>query len=247
MRMCGRYALKADPKVLATELGITQATLDDGMLATPAATLSPIDLMAPLAFAANYNIAPTHLVPAVVERENAVTLTLLRWGLIPSWAKDDSAAASMINARAETVETKPSYRSAVAKRRALVPADGWYEWHREGTGSATKKQPYYFSRLDEKLLTFAAIFERWSPPDADPVWSVSLLTTQADPELAHVHDRMPVLVPASRRREWIAAGRVDVASFVDQAVPASELALWPVDTAVGNIRNNRPSLLEAIS
>lgn len=241
--MCGRYALKADPKVLAMEFNVAQASVSDGVLASLEIPPTPVTALPTDAFTPNYNVAPTHHIAAVAAHTGGNVLAAFSWGLVPSWAKDPSMGTRMINARAETVTEKPSYRTAVAKRRCLVPADGWYEWQR----TATSKQPYYFSYEDGSLLAFAAIYERWQSHDGKPLWSTSILTTEALPEMAYVHDRMPLLVPAHLRQTWLAPGPVPVDEFIEAGRAPGQLALWPVDKAVGNVRNNREALTDEVA
>lgn len=233
--------MKADPKVLAMEFNVAQASLEDGALATLESAPVPVTGMTSDAFAPNFNVAPTHLIPAVAQLDGRNTLAGFSWGLVPSWAKDASVGARMINARAETVAEKPSYRKAVAVRRCLVPADGWYEWLRLDSG----KQPYFFSNPDGSLLGFAAIYERWQEPAGGTLWSASILTTQATPDIAHIHDRMPLLVAPHLRSAWLEPGMVDVSEFT-AAAEVEHVQFWPVTTAVGSVRNNRPELLDPV-
>ena len=178
--MCGRYAASANPDELVEEYRIDEVTDDGRQACTP-----------------RYNIAPTDTVPAVVERAGEAgvlrKLVGLRWGLVPSWSKDPSGAARMINARVETVTEKPAYRKAMAARRCLLPALGYYEWRPESVDGKTVKQPYFLRPADGTPVHMAGIYEFWKGPDG---WmaSVSIITTSATDELGWVHDRMPMTV-----------------------------------------------------
>src|SRR6476469_2163807 len=148
-----------------------------------------------------YNIAPTQPVPAILVSEEPAERELrqLRWGLIPSWAKDSSMAARMINARAETVAEKPAFRTAFRQRRCLIVADGFYEWQR----LERKKQPFYYRLQDQQPFAFAGLWEHWQSPEGDPIDSCTILTTQANELLAQIHDRMPVILPPDRYDLWL--------------------------------------------
>jgi putative SOS response-associated peptidase YedK len=203
--------------------------------------------------APDFNVAPTkelYLV-AAGEREGALVrrMEIARWGLIPSWAKESSIGAKLTNARVETISEKPSFRSAFAKRRCLIPADGYYEWYRPEKGA---KQPFYIHRADGCSLAMAGLYEWWrdpANPDAEPRLTCTVITTAATPELAVIHDRMPVMIEQADWAEWL-----------DPLVPGKELpppmleaefhislVADPVSVAVGNVRNNGPSLITPIA
>jgi putative SOS response-associated peptidase YedK len=200
----------------------------------------------------DYNVAPTKPVPVVVHRSRpgdragpAVRhLRTARWGLVPSWAHDATGAARRINARAETVATLPAFRLALARRRCLVPADGWYEWARREDGG---RQPYYLNPRDGSGLAFAGLYEFWSGP-AGKVTSCAIVTTAAVGELAAVHDRMPLLLPRSAWSAWLDPGEPDPAGLL--APPADDVVarieLRPVASAVGNVANAGPELVAPV-
>ena len=229
----------------------------------------------------DYNVAPTKRIYAVIEREpksaeaSAGTsgrepkpaeasagsaehepereLTLLRWGLVPSWAKDTSVGSRMINARSETVAVKPSFRAAFAKRRCLIPADGYYEWVTEGKA----KKPFYIYRADGGILAFAGIYELWRnslvPDDHEDAWywSASIITTQATDEIGRIHDRTPMTIASDSWADWLDPANRDKESLLATMRPAmhsgaSGLASYPVSTAVNSVRNNGPSLIEPL-
>ena len=245
--MCGRYASSRKPDDLAEEFEIDRARLSE----TVVAPLPP-----------DYNVAPTKQVYAVVdrpERDGSAAerqLRVLRWGLVPFWAKDPSIGNRMINARMETVTEKPAFRAAFAKRRCLLPADGYYEWY--ATEQRTKagkplKQPFYIRPADGSVMAMAGLYEIWKDPtreDDDPErfrWTCTVLTTTAEDAVGHIHDRMPLLVESERRAEWLDPG-VDVERARGLLVPAApgRLEAFPVSTQVNNVRNNGPELTEPL-
>ena len=259
MSMCGRYAA-ATPVSKLVE--IFNAELDPRLAQGQAGPGGLAEWTHP-----RWNIAPTDQVAAVIERERdddvKRLLVGLHWGLVPSWAQDRSGAARLINARAETVASKPSFRKAFAARRCLIPADGYYEWQQlaEPGGikrSHPRKQPYFIypasNEPESDIMAMAGIYEYWHDPlalDGTDPWlvSCSILTTSASDDLGIVHDRMPVQV---RRENW--------AAWLDPAMTNPELArelMWfpepgamharQVSTAVNSVRNDGPGLIEAIS
>ncbi len=248
--MCGRYASSRSPDDLAEEFDIVDPRLDKEL---------PPD----------YNVAPTKEVYAVLDRlprsednqtpdvEPVRQLRILKWGLVPFWAKDPSIGSRMINARMETVAEKPAFRRAFAGRRCLLPADGYFEWYEtQQTGKSGKplKQPFFIKPKDGSVLAMAGLYEIWKDPtrdDDDPErfrWTCTVLTTEATDEVGRIHDRMPLLVTPDRRDAWL-----DPQTPKDQLpallVPAQQggLEAFPVSTAVGNVRNNGPELVDPIS
>ena len=187
-----------------------------------------------------WNIAPTDPVHAVLERDGTRQLRVLRWGLVPSWSKDAKGAARMINARRETVDSKPAFRAAYQRRRCLLPADGYYEWRRDGA----HKQPYYLTTRDGSPLAMAGLYEVWAPPEGERLWTCTVLTTDAPDELGHIHDRTPLLVPPADWARWLDP-EVDNPGQ-ELLVPGTPgvLDAWPVSPAVGNVRNDGAQLIE---
>ncbi|OKI68859.1 SOS response-associated peptidase [Micromonospora sp. CB01531] len=188
----------------------------------------------------DFNVAPTDPVPLIrLTPEGHRVLSVGRWGLIPHWSRTAAGAARMINARAETVATSRAYAPSFARRRCLVPADGWYEWVREPGG---RRQPYYMTPADGSVLAFAGIWSVWESAGRD-LLTFSVLTTAAVGELAEVHDRMPLLLPRERWASWLAPGGETGALL---APPAPEwlagLEVRPVSPAVGDVRNDGPEL-----
>ena len=241
--MCGRYASSRSPDDLVEEFEVVSDR-----------TAAPL--------AADYNVAPTKEVYAVVERPPSKDspepperqLRVLTWGLVPSWAKDPSIGTRMINARMETVAEKPAYKRAFAARRCLLPADGYYEWY--PTSQTTKsgkpvKQPFFIRPGDGSVLAMAGLYEIWRDPtraEDDPErfrWTCTVLTTEAEDSLGHIHDRMPLMVERDRWAQWLDPRVGGELSLLVPAAPGS-LEAYPVSTAVGNVRNNGPELVEPL-
>jgi putative SOS response-associated peptidase YedK len=185
-----------------------------------------------------YNVAPTQPIPVIRQhpKEPIRQLSLMRWGLIPSWAKDSSVAASMINARAETVSTKPAFRDAMKSRRCLIPADGFYEWVRTGK----TKQPYCFEVNEGELFAFAGIWERWKDPSGQWVKSCSILTTTPNAVTSAIHDRMPVILDPHSYDLWLDPGmrNVGAASELLKPCDAKLMRCFPVSTRLNSVSND---------
>ncbi|MFB9312499.1 SOS response-associated peptidase [Nocardioides plantarum] len=251
--MCGRYASSRRPDDLVDEFDVAESRVEEA--------LEP-----------DYNVAPTKDVYAVLERppsardESAAErgpdaephrqLRVLRWGLVPSWAKDPSIGSRMINARMETVAAKPAFRRAFAKRRCLLPADGYFEWYETEAVTARGKpvkQPYFIRPRDGGTLAMAGLYEIWRDPTRDEDdpdrfrWTCTVITTDAADDLGRIHDRMPLMVEPDRWGSWLDP-RTDHDDLLDLLVPASpgRLEAYPVSTAVGNVRNNGPQLLDPL-
>jgi putative SOS response-associated peptidase YedK len=185
-----------------------------------------------------YNIAPTQPVPVIRQNpeEPVRELSLMRWGLIPSWAKDPSGSASMINVRAETASTKPAFRDALKFRRCLIPADGFYEWKRDGK----TKQPYCFEVNEGKLFAFAGIWETWKDPSRRIVETCSILTTTPNAVTSTVHDRMPVILDPDCYDLWLDPGMTDTdaASDMLERYDARLMRCYPVSSRVNHVAND---------
>jgi putative SOS response-associated peptidase YedK len=199
----------------------------------------------------SYNVAPTNDVYVVTEDGGTRRLDAYHWGLVPFWAKSPAAGSKMINARAETIAEKNAYRRPFAKRRCIIPADGFYEWKKVPGQKA--KQPYFITRRDEEPLAFAGIWEIWRGPDKakekdapEQLRSCTIITTSANETMAPIHDRMPVILPASKWDEWLDPGNDDTAALGELLVPAPPtlLRLQPVSTEVNNVRNKGAQLIE---
>ena len=192
----------------------------------------------------SWNVAPTQSVSLVAETvvDGAVVrqLRTARWGLVASWAKS-VAGPPLVNARAETLTVKASFRAAARRRRAIVPANGYYEW--------LDKTPYYLAPADGGLLGFAGVYEWWHAPDDSWLCSVAVVTRPASDALGHVHDRMPVVVPPDLRDAWLdpaLTGAADVDALL-AAIPVPELVPRQVGPAVGSVRNNGPELIAELT
>ena len=185
-----------------------------------------------------YNIAPTQPIPVIRQnpKEPRRELSLMRWGLIPSWARDSSVAASMINVRSETASTKPAFRDALKSRRCLIPADGFYEWMRTGK----TKQPYCFEVNEGALFAFAGLWDRWRDRGGNAVETCSILTTVPNAVASAVHDRMPVILDPDVYDLWLDPGMWDVDAASDLLKPydARRLRSYPVSSRVNSVAND---------
>jgi putative SOS response-associated peptidase YedK len=253
--MCGRYASARKRQDLLEEFRIDRDRVTGD--------LEP-----------DYNVAPTKPVYAVLTRDQrhddgggpggggpggpagvARELRVVRWGLVPIWAKDPSIGSRMINARVETVDAKPAFRRAFAKRRCLLPADGFYEWLQVTGPGKPRKQPYYIHRADGGVLAFAGLYELWrdkSVPEDHPqawLWTAVIITTSAPDELGRIHDRMPMVIDPARWEDWLDPAGADAAHVRGLLAPAaaSGLASYPVGTAVNYVKNNGPGLIEPLA
>ncbi len=225
--MCGRYVMTEDPDSLGQLLAVPP---DDQTLQTFAAQT-------------HYNICPGQSILAFRDlpgRQGA----LLHWGLVPSWSKDRKNAYRMINARSETVFDKPSFRRPVRGQRCVVPATGFYEWHRAREPS----QPYFILYTDRTPMLFAAIWDRWTSGPGEDLESVALLTTAASGAVRDIHDRMPVLLQPREIDLWLdSRSSEETLRSLLSSRPAPAIALRPVSRAVNTPRNDGPELIEAVA
>ncbi len=259
--MCGRYASSRQPEDLVEEFEITLRPVG-----RPVGRLADAGELPHLP--ADYNVAPTKEVYAVLERpprgddgerldDPERQLRVLTWGLIPFWAKDPGVASRMINARVETVADKPAYRRPFERRRCLLPADGYYEWYAttEKTAKARqRKQPFFIRPSDGGVLAMAGLYEIWRDPtkgDDDPGrfrWTCTVLTTSAEDSLGHIHDRMPLMLERDRYDEWLDPRTNDRDTLLGLLTPAApgRLEAYPVASLVSNVKNNGPELIEPL-
>jgi putative SOS response-associated peptidase YedK len=189
-----------------------------------------------------FNIAPTQTIPVVrTGKEAERECSMVRWGLVPSWAKDEKMGARMINARGETVAEKPSFRSAVKSRRCLIPADGFYEWVQTGDG----KQPHFIHFSDARPFAFAGLWERWHKGQGDPLDTCTIITTTPNDLIADLHDRMPVILPQDLYDEWLepVAMTRERLQEVLAPHPAEGMEAYPVSTYVNKPVNNGPECI----
>ena len=204
---------------------------------------------------ADYNVAPTKRIYTVLEHQDERELRLVRWGLVPFWAKDVKGGSRLINARAETVAVKPAFRAAFSKRRCLIPADGYYEWQTEPDSKA--KQPFYIYRTDGGILAFAGLYELWKNPEVPEdhedawYWSATIITTDATDEIGKIHDRTPMVVAPDNWAEWLDPANKQKDHLLTAMHPAVSsgaggLSFRPVSTEVNSVRNNGPALIDKV-
>src|SRR4051794_309785 len=209
------------------------------LAATPAQLKKQFKLDNVPALTPRYNIAPTQTTPIVVAVGKGRGLHMVRWDLVPSWSRDLSLGARMINARAETLEEKTSYRVALQSRRCLVPASGFYEWQAQGA----KKQPYKIELRRGGLMAFAGLWEKWEPENGEPVESFTIITTEASKLVREVHDRMPVIIPPAEYQLWLTTSPSTAKKLL---VPDTRgLALTPVRERVNSVQNDDAGLITA--
>ena len=226
--MCGRLVSTTPASVIADHFDAT----------------APVHELTP-----DHNLAPTRDLYVVGQGSEGRAMRVMHWGLVPPWAKDVSGASRLINARAETVAEKPSFRSAFRHRRCIIPVDGFYEW--TTTPGALRRQPMFISAADGEMLAFAGLHEFWRTPEADAgdpgLHSCCIITCAANAFIGAIHDRMPVILPRSAWSSWLdpTRGPKDLQALL---VPASEelLVMHPVSTEVNSARNNGPHLLERV-
>ena len=222
--MCGRFARRSTQEVLADWFGVELEEMPW--------------------FAPSYNAAPQSTQPVVrLNRDTGkCEFALMRWGLVPYWAKDAKIGYTTINARAEEVVTKPLYREAFKRRRCLIPADAFYEWQQTG---AKAKQPFAFAMAGGEPYAFAGLWERWKPREGDPLGTFTILTTDPNPLTERVHNRMPVILEARDYERWMDPGDPErLAVDLLRPYPAEKMRAWMVSDRVGNVRNDDPDLLK---
>lgn len=220
--MCGRFHLTASPEQIAEYFRIMKM---------------------PERYAARYNIAPTQPVMIVKQVNDQREAAHVQWGLVPHWAKDAIMSGKMINARSETVATKPSFRSAFKYRRCLIPSDGFYEWQ---ATSGKEKQPYHIGLKSQELFAFAGLWETWTSEDGAELETCTILTTDANSALKDLHHRMPVILSPGDYDQWLDHQNQTASSLqpLMKAYPSDEFELYPVSKIVNSPRNNGPECLE---
>jgi len=228
--MCGRFRLTAKERYVAEHFDLDNSGSDEVSLAP------------------RYNIAPTQ--PAAIIRQHPKqpgrVLSLMRWGMVPAWAKEASIGARMINAVAESAAEKPAFREPLSRRRCLVPADGFYEWQKLG---AKEKQPFHFGMSDDSLFAFAGLWERWrNPSGGEYINSFTILTTSANSLVAAIHDRMPVILRPENYELWLDPGFTDPRGVADLLKPfeARLMKKYPVSTRVNRAENDDPECIQEI-
>lgn len=217
--MCGRYVL-ADTAALTARFGVAGDVPS---------------------FAPRYNVAPTQTMPVVV-KHSPNSLVLMRWGLVPAWAKDSKSEQLLINARAETLAQKPTFRRLLSSQRCIVPASGFYEWQQAGTG----KIPNYISLKDESLFGFAGLYDHWTDSQGADVYSYTIITTAPNALMAPIHNRMPAILSQDDEEFWLNPDETEATRLLPLLTPyaAEKMQATPVSRAVNNVRNEGASLLQ---
>jgi putative SOS response-associated peptidase YedK len=217
--MCGRFTRGASVEVIAEEFGIEEILTD----------LQP-----------SFNIAPTQNLVAVIKDVEKKLLSM-RWGLIPSWAKDETIGNKLINARAETILEKPSFKTAFKRKRCLIVADGFYEWKADGK----EKTPYFICLKSKKLFAFAGLYDVWRTPEAGELTTCTIITTEANEFMQKLHHRMPVILTKDGREAWLDTGMTDQAGLLELLKPydAEALTAHAVSKQVNSPGNNSPRLI----
>jgi putative SOS response-associated peptidase YedK len=221
--MCGRYARKSAQELLAEWFDL--------------------DLHLMPWFTGSFNAAPQSFQPVVWfdAESGSRRISLMRWGLVPSWSKEARIGMHSINARAEEAATKPAFREALKKRRCLIPVDAFYEWQRR---SPKTRQPYAISMKSGDPYAFAGLWESWQPQQGSPLTTFTILTTKPNELMAPIHDRMPVIVAPTNYERWLDREvQADSINDLLQPYPAGEMEAWMVSNRVGKVQNNEPNLL----
>jgi len=219
--MCGRYSIVRGDRIVQVIPNVT--------------------IPANLRLMGRYNAAPSQLLPVIANDSHEVQM--LRWGLIPSWAKDPKIAYNMINARAETLAEKPAFRKTLASRRCLIPADGFYEWRKNPDGTKT---PMYIRMRDHELFAFAGLWESWKSPEGEVIKTFTIITTAPNELLKTIHDRMPAIIPREGYLDWL---KTDVMT-PEQAMawlkplPAELMEAYPVSPLVNSPKNDSEDLIK---
>ena len=214
--MCGRFSLTPKIEQVIEKLNIINS----------------------IEFTPSYNIAPSQNIPVIRNIDNQMVISLMHWGLIPFWMKELPKSASLINARSETVTSKPSFRAAYKKRRCLIPADGFYEWQKLENG----KQPYYIQLKNKEIFTFAGLWEQWQG-NGQTLESCTIITTDANDDMKPIHHRMPVIIEQDRYQHWFESA--DPQNLLHPS-PNGTLRTHPVSSHVNNPRNNDKTCIEAV-
>ena len=220
--MCGRFTITIEPAFFQQELNLGSV---------------------PSEWTPRYNAAPSQNIPVVLDK-NTRDVEMLRWGLIPFWAKDEKIGYRMINARSETIQEKPSFRNAFKQRRCLILADGFYEWQKQSGKSP--KVPFFFQLADGAPFAFAGIWESWSPSPKDTIRSCSIITTEPNDLVAMAHNRMPVMLDEGLMWEWLADKPADDLQAMLAPYPAEKMRAHPVGLAVNNPKNDSEECIRPI-
>lgn len=223
--MCGRYSLTRKEAELVERFGIEQMLIER-------------DQMKP-----RYNIAPTQMVPVVIDQKGERVLAEMKWGLIPFWAKDKKGKP-IINARSESIAEKPFFKHAASKKRCLIPSDGFYEWKKANK----EKIPMFIHMADRELFAFAGLWDEWKSPDGEVIRSCTIITTEANDKMSPVHDRMPVIVRPEHEPLWMDSSITDIEKLrpVLQPLENDRLDMYQVSSQVNSPANENPNLVEPV-
>lgn len=221
--MCGRFTLVGDASDVLEAFHVEDTQFD---------------------YVPRYNIAPSQTIAVVANLDGRRTLQGYRWGLVPKWAKDIKIGFKMINARAETLDTKPAFRSLIARNRIIILADGFYEWKQVSDG----KQPYRFQIKGQGIFGFAGLYDEWKDPEGGVLRSCTIITTRPNELVRNVHDRMPVILDKDGVDAWLDPDRNNTEDLLSmlQPYPSDSMTSYPVSKAVGNVRNIDASLIEEV-
>jgi putative SOS response-associated peptidase YedK len=221
---CGRYILKANKQELAKHYN----------LANPPKDIQP-----------NYNVAPGQILPVVTAGDNGPKLEMMKWGLVPFWAKDPKIGYKLINARDDTVFTKPMWRSVILRKRALIPANGFYEWKKPPGGAKTPKQPFFIHPKQTDLFSFAGVWDSWKDAEGLEWHTYSIVTTDPNREMSSIHNRMPVILHPEDEAAWLDPANDSRAQIEPLLHPYDDagLEMFEVSTDVNVTRNNDAKLI----
>jgi len=217
--MCGRFSLKVEMDELLSYYGLAESSFD---------------------YAPRYNMAPGQMMGAVIKTSGERKLGALRWGLVPSWAKDEKVGYMMINARSETILEKPAFRKLIATKRCAIPADGFYEWRK------ADKQPFRFTMKDQSLFSFAGLFDTWVAPSGEKLSTFTIITTEANELMKGIHDRLPAIIPPEQLDPWLNREITNTDQLLPLLTPwpSDWMTAYPVSPIVGNVRNDVPECIE---
>lgn len=222
-RMCGRYNLFSELQAISERF---QAIEQKELMVEP-----------------RYNIAPGQNIAVVLSKENKREIALFQWGLIPNWAKDPKTGYKMINARAETIDTKPTFKGLLKRHRCLIPADGFYEWKKEGR----QKQPYHIHLTNKEPFAFAGLYAEWDN-GTEVIRTCTIITTEANELMAEIHDRMPVILTQENEKIWLDQDVTETAQLKSLMVPyeAAFMNAYPISSFVNNARNEGQEILNSL-
>lgn len=226
--MCGRYTLHTKSDKLAKRFNLAK------MPNIPA----------------NYNVAPGQIMPVIIQEENEPKLQLMKWGFIPVWAKDPKIGYKLINARDDGIFTKPMWRSVIKRKRAIIPADGFYEWKKSIDNSKTIKKPYYIKPKDQDIFGFAGIWEVWHDAEGKAWPSYTIITTSPNKEMKTIHDRMPVILHKEDEKEWLNPDNNDNQDLIEELLKPYKnggLEMYEVSSEVNFTKNNEQKLIYPIN